>query len=213
MKQRCCLIGIAGPSCAGKGTLANWLAERLPAGILPVDAYYRPLDGLSLEERAKVNFDEPHSIDDELLAEQLIALMEGKAIYHPEYDFSRHTRKPQTIRLEPLPYIILEGLFTLHWEAVRRLLTASVYITAPDQVCLPRRIHRDQEERGRSEQSVRDQYEDTVAPMRKQFIEPTARYADLILNGTDLIEVNGQKTLALVSSVNISTISEAAVAG
>lgn len=214
MKQRSWLIGIAGPSCAGKGTLASWLADHLPAGILPIDAYYRPLDDLTLEQRAKVNFDEPHSIDEDLLLEQLKALKNGEAIEHPVYDFARHTRKQETVRLEPVPYILIEGLFTLHWRPVRELLDASVYITASDGICLTRRIDRDQRERGRSEDSVRHQYEETVCPMRHEFIEPTAVFADLLLDGTDTVEVNGAKTLQLVQNVvNISTISEAAVAG
>lgn len=195
MPRRLHLIGISGPSCAGKGTLTSWLAERLDAGILPLDAYYRPLDHLTVEERARVNFDDPSSLDEDLLEEQLRALIRGEIIQHPVYDFARHTRKPETVPLAPGKFVILEGLFALHWEQVRNLLDARFYITAPDDICLSRRVYRDQRERGRSEESVRRQYETTVEPMRHIFIEPSMRFAHVILDGTQPVEWNGQRVV------------------
>jgi uridine kinase len=192
------IIAIAGPSCAGKGTLAAWLAERLPASILPVDAYYRPLDHLSLEDRAQVNFDEPASIDDDLLREHLSALLAGQAVDHPVYDFARHTRKSESVRLEPHGFLIVEGLFSLYWDSIRPLFHAGIYIGAPDAICLRRRVYRDQRERGRTETSVRAQYEQTVQPMRSLFVEPTRHYAGLVLDGTRDIEWNGQRSLEYV---------------
>ena len=190
-----CIIAIAGPSCAGKGTLAAWLAERLPASILPVDAYYRPLDHLTLAQRAEVNFDEPSSIDHNLLSEHLSKLVRGQFIERPVYDFARHTRKAETVRLEPHGFLIIEGLFALYWESVRSLLSASIYVEAPNSTCLDRRVARDQRERGRTEESVRTQYEDTVRPMREMYVEPARQYAGLVLDGTAGIEVNGQHSL------------------
>lgn len=189
------LIGIAGPSCAGKGTLSNWLAERLPADVLPLDAYYFPLDNLSMEERARKNFDDPASLDEPLLVEQLLALRAGSPVNRPVYDFAHHTRAAESVRLEPHGYLLIEGLFTLHWERVRNLLNASIFITAPNGVCLDRRVDRDQRERGRTPQSVVSQYENTVSPMRSRFVDPTLEFADLVLDGTHPIEENGPRAL------------------
>jgi uridine kinase len=189
------LIGIAGPSCAGKGTLCHWLAQRLPASVLPLDAYYFPLDHLSLEERSRKNFDDPSSLDEALLAAHLAALRGGSAVNRPVYDFTRHTRAAECVRLEPHGYLLIEGLFTLYWERVRGLLSASIFITAPDGVCLDRRLDRDQRERGRTAQSVVSQYQTTVSPMRSLFVDPTSRYADLVLDGTHPVEQNGPRAL------------------
>ncbi|MBL8174602.1 MAG: (d)CMP kinase [Bryobacterales bacterium] len=192
------IVAIAGPSCAGKGTLAAWLAERLPASILPVDAYYRPLDHLTVEERSHVNFDEPASIDHELLFEHLRYLLDGRPVDHPIYDFSRHTRKEESVRLEPHGFLIVEGLFSLFWAPIRSLLHGGIYIEAPNTICLDRRVYRDQRERGRTETSVRCQYEETVQPMRALFVEPTRDFAGLVLDGTRDIEWNGQRSLEYV---------------
>lgn len=199
-------IGIAGPSCAGKGTLAAWLARRLPASILPIDAYYRPLDHLSLEARAAVNFDEPASIDDGLLQHHLSRLLAGDAVDRPVYDFAHHTRKQETIRLEPNGFLIIEGLFSLYWESVRQLYHASIYIQAPNKTCLTRRVWRDGQERGRSEESVRTQYSNTVKPMRDLYVEPTRQYARLVLDGSADIEQNGARALEYVRELGIPRV-------
>lgn len=192
------LIGIAGPSCAGKGTLCAWLATRLPAAILPLDAYYFPLDHLTCEERARKNFDEPASLDDGLLFEQLTQLRNGKPIDRPIYDFALHTRAPDTVRIEPCGYLLIEGLFTLYWENVRNLLSAGIYIAAPNDACLTRRVGRDQKERGRTPESVVAQYGETVKPMRTAYVEPTREFADLVLDGTRPIAENGTRALAFL---------------
>ncbi|MFN7933706.1 MAG: (d)CMP kinase [Bryobacteraceae bacterium] len=204
------IIAIAGPSCAGKGTLAAWLADRLQASILPIDAYYRPLDHLSLEERSHVNFDEPASIDNDLLFHHLSCLRAGQPVDHPIYDFARHTRKPESVRLEPHGYLIVEGLFSLYWDAIRPLYCAGIYIEASNPICLDRRVFRDQRERGRNEFSVRSQYHDTVEPMRCIYVEPTRQFAGLVLDGTRDIDSNGHLALQFVSK--ISTFSESLIA-
>lgn len=203
------LIGIAGPSCAGKGELCAWLARELQAPVLPIDAYYQPLDHLTPSQRAAVNFDEPASIDDALLINHLGALARGEAIEQPHYDFSSHTRAHLTTVLEPREFILVEGLFTLYWSPVREVLTASVYISAPDEVCLARRLDRDQRERGRTAESVISQYQNTVQPMRRQYVEPTMRHAGIVLDGQRPVPENGEAALAYLAK----KLSLAAVAG
>lgn len=185
------LIGVAGPSCAGKGTLCRWLSARFPAATLPVDAYYLPLDHLSVEQRAHVNFDDPASMDPQLLAQHLEALGRGETVAHPVYDFALHTREPRPAELEPQPLVFVEGLFPLYWPEIRKQLSASIFITAGNNVCLDRRIRRDTVERGRSAESVQSQYSATVEPMRGLYVDPTAAYAGLVLDGRLPIEENG----------------------
>jgi len=189
------LVGIAGPSCAGKGTLCQWLANRLGAGILPIDSYYRPLDHLSPQERDLVNFDEPFAIEAPLLVSDLEKLARGEAVYRPVYDFARHTRDGRTVVVSPGEFVLIEGLFTLYWPEVRRLLFVSIFIDAPDDVCLNRRIARDQAERSRTRTSVEAQYERTVSPMRARYIDPTLVYANLVLDGGRPVDEIGQAAL------------------
>lgn len=177
------IIGIAGASCSGKTELAQRLAQSLNAAVCTLDSYYRDLSHLAPEERARQNFDIPGALDDALLCEQVGALARGEAIRKPVYDFTRHIRSDRTEILEPTETLIVEGLFTLHWEQLRSQLDLKVFIEASDDICLQRRIDRDVRERGRTPQSVREQFAMTVQPMTELHIRPTQVFADLVLNG------------------------------
>lgn len=177
------LIGVAGPSCSGKSLLAAHLAARLDAAVLPLDAYYRPLDHLSPAQRARYNFDSPEAIDSDLLLSQVQQLHRGESVRLPAYDFATHTRLAQTVELAPQPWIILEGLFALYWEALRTMLGTKIYVELDEELCLQRRIERDTRERGRSRESVIRQYRATVAPMALQYVHPSRAQADLLISG------------------------------
>ena len=182
------LIGIAGPSGAGKSTLAHRIAADLAAPILSLDCYYRELGRLPLAERARLNFDEPGALDGELLTAQITDLAAGRAVEVPVYDFSRHTRAPETTPLAPGNFIVVEGLFALYWEAIRALVGTKVFVNAEDPVCFSRRMDRDVRERGRSPESVTGQYEHTVRPMAERYVLPTRAFADVVVSGTDLLD-------------------------
>ena len=189
------IIGIAGPSSSGKTVLARQLAASLPGTeVVSLDSYYRPLDGMPVEERAKRNFDDPASLDGELLREHLAAIAAGRAFDEPVYSFAEHTRTAQTRRIEPSPYLIVEGLFVLYWPELRAILDTKVYVRTGLEVCLGRRIKRDVAERGRTPQSVIAQYETTVRPAAEQFVIPTQQFADLIVSG----EEHTDKAMTLV---------------
>lgn len=180
------LIGIAGPSGAGKSYLAEHVANELGGAVIfRLDSYYHSLGHLSLVQRAHQNFDSPDSLDSALLTENLRDLSKGNSIEKPLYDFTVHTRKTETERVEPHPYIIVEGLFALYWEEVRKLEGTKVYVDLRDATCLERRIDRDIRERGRTRESVLEQYSTTVLPMAKQFVYPSREYADIVVCGDD----------------------------
>ena len=187
MSRHSYLIGIAGPSGAGKSYLACHLAERLHAPVLSLDRYYRDLSHLPLEDRALSNFDEPSAIEHDLLIEQAAALSEGKAIEVPIYDFSTHTRTPATDVFEPEDFVILEGLFTLHWPELRDLLGTPVFVDSTDDICLRRRLERDVRERGRTPESVIEQFRTTVAPMAQRYVRPTRDHAHVLVCGAEPI--------------------------
>ncbi len=188
MSGKSYLIGIAGPSGAGKSYLAQHLSERLQAPVLPLDRYYRDLSHLSLDERARTNFDDSAALEHELLIAQVAHLYEGKAIDTPTYDFSAHTRTAETQRFQPAPFVIIEGLFTLHWPELRRLLATRVFVDMTDDVCLQRRQERDVRERGRTPESVVEQFRATVAPMADRYVRPTRTHADVVIFGATPIE-------------------------
>jgi uridine kinase len=190
------LAGIAGPSCSGKTELAFWLAHRTGAPILNLDHYYRDLHDLSFEERAKANFDEPAALDHEEILRDARRLAEGGSVSAPRYDYSIHARVEGEQVIEPSPVIILEGLFALYWPGLRDLLQLKIYVDAPDSLCLERRLRRDVQERGRTPDSVRAQYDATVRPMAQLHILPTRDYADLVVNGAEALDVSGPQVLA-----------------
>jgi len=182
------LIGVAGPSGSGKSELSRRLAAAIGAPVVSLDSYYRDLTHLPLDERAATNFDEPASLEHELLLTQCQALFDGEAIDVPHYDFSCHTRVPGTQRVHPGETVIVEGLFTLYWKELRRMLHASVYVDLEDEACYARRLARDVRERGRTPESVEFQYFETVRPMAEQYIWPTRRHADLVVRGDAVLE-------------------------
>jgi uridine kinase len=190
------LIGIAGPSCAGKTELSRRLAAELNATVLPLDCYYRDLSDLPLEERARFNFDEPSALDHDLFLQHLLALAGGRQIERPVYDFSIHTRIAKTERIHPGSCVIVEGLFVLGWEDVRRLFGTGVFVDLPDGPCLERRIERDVRERGRTPESVRRQFAAMVRPMAELHVRPTRIYADLIIAGDNPIQDSVDAVLA-----------------
>lgn len=177
------LIGIAGPSGAGKSYLARHVAERLGAPILALDHYYRDLSHLSFMDREQTNFDEPAALEHDLLIAHVRELHTGKSIEVPTYDFSIHTRTDETRLFQSAPFVILEGLFTLHWPELRHYLGTRVYVDMKNKVCLKRRCERDVRERGRTRESVVEQFRTTVAPMAERYVKPTRTHADVVVYG------------------------------
>jgi uridine kinase len=190
------LIGIAGPSCAGKSFLAERIARELGASILHIDAYYRELDHYTLEQRATFNFDAPEAIETELLLHHVEELACGHAIERPVYNFSTHTRERQTVRLEPAQYVIIDGIFALFWPELRQLAGTKVYVNLGENKCLRRRKVRDVRERGRTEESVLRQFEKTVQPMAKLYVYPTRQFADIVVTGDHDIEEEAEQVLS-----------------
>lgn len=178
------LVGVAGGSGSGKTTVARALATSFRAEqvqIVLMDSYYRDRKGISLEERARINYDHPDAFDEPLLVEQLTALKAGRAVDAPVYDFTRHERAPDRVRVEPSRLIILEGILVLAVDAIRHLLDVKLFVDTAGDLRVLRRLRRDVAERGRTVDAVIDQYLTTVRPMHEAFIEPSRRHADLII--------------------------------
>lgn len=183
--KRPIVIGIAGGSGSGKTTIAHEVARLINDDdhiiTLTQDSYYKDNTGIPMSERKKINYDHPDAFDMPLLVAQINQLMHRKAVEMPVYDFTEHTRSSKTIHVEPADIIILEGILVLADENLRNLMDIKVYVDTDDDIRFIRRLERDLKERGRSLDSVIDQYLATVKPMYHQFIEPTKRYADIIV--------------------------------
>jgi uridine kinase len=176
------IIGIAGGSGSGKTTIAEAVLATLSGAVLiQHDCYYRHRHELTLAERSQVNYDHPDSLETELLIDHLTMLSKGATIDRPNYDFVSHLRASETDRIEPAPVIILEGILVLADSDLRERLDLRIYVDAEADIRLARRIRRDIEERGRTLQSVLEQYIEFVRPMYLEFIEPSKRYADLVI--------------------------------
>ena len=212
MSKKGILIGIAGASGSGKTLVAHTLCDSLQSqrvAIVEEDAYYRDLSHLPFEQRTKENFDHPDAFDHDLMVDHLKKLLRGKTVEQPRYDYAAHTRTKETRAFGPHDIIILEGILILSIPEVRALMDIKIFIdTAPD-ICLIRRLQRDIEERGRSVDSVLRQYQDTVRPMYQQFVEPSKRYADIIIPrggknviAIDILNSKLEKLIAAIETIH-----------
>lgn len=178
------VIGVAGGSASGKTTVVQRIVESLGDAhvtVLEHDRYYRERNDLRLEERAALNYDHPDSLETDLLVRHVKALREGKAVELPVYDFALYARKSRTETAVPRKAIIVEGILIFADAALRALMDVKVFVDTDDDTRFIRRLQRDTSERGRTVQSVIDQYLSTVKPMHLEFVEPSKRYADIIL--------------------------------
>lgn len=177
------VLGIAGGTGSGKTTVTSTILDKINAhtSLLEQDAYYRDMPNLSLEERAKLNYDHPDAIEFSLLIQHIKTLKTGVAIEKPIYDFTKHTRKKETIQIQPARILIVEGILIFAIPELRELFDMKIFVDTDDDERLLRRISRDLKERGRSFESVQEQYRNSVKPMHLEFVEPSKRYADVII--------------------------------
>ena len=182
------IIGIAGGTGSGKTFLANKIKTIYPhkeIQTLKQDAFYHDFSHMSFNEREKINFDHPSSIDCELLSKKIKLLSDKRKVLVPCYDYSKHLRKNNQYAINPVDIIIVEGIFVLYFKTIRDLLKVKIYLHTPTQLRFQRRLERDKLKRGRSLESIEKQFREFVQPMHKKYIEPTKEYADVILNGLD----------------------------
>jgi len=178
------LIGVAGGSGSGKTTVSHAILERVGRdriAYLQHDAYYRDRSALPPAERARINYDHPDSLETDLLIEHLKQLRAGRAIEMPQYDFAQHIRKAETRRVEPRAVILVEGILIFADRALRDLFDIKIFVDTDPDLRFLRRLQRDIAERGRTVESVIAQYLETVRPMHLEFVEPSKRYADVII--------------------------------
>jgi uridine kinase len=177
------IIGVVGGSGSGKTTVARAIqqAMHVRAAFLDQDGYYKDLGHMTLAERKLVNFDHPDSIDTDLFVEHLEQLVRGEPIDKPTYDFAEHTRAEARVRVEPNPIVLVDGILLFADKRLRELFDIKVYVDVADDVRFIRRLERDVVERGRTMSDVIRQYLNTVRPMHLEFVEPSKRYADVIL--------------------------------
>jgi len=198
------LVGIAGGSGAGKTTLVNVISEKLKAWasieatIVNHDSYYKEYSHLSKTEKDKLNFDHPNSLDNHLFVEHLALLKQGQSVLAPVYDFATHSRLTNTIIIKPSSVILVDGILLLVEPKIREILDIKIFLDTPADIRILRRLHRDINERGRTVESVINQYLTTVRPMHEQFVEPSKQYADLILFGENWSESQLETVINLI---------------
>ena len=178
------IIGLGGGSGSGKTTIARSIVEAIGpdnVALIQHDAYYHDQTDLPMEERVKVNYDHPDSFETSLLVAHLRELRAGRPIERPIYDFTVYNRLRETVRVEPQPAVIVEGILVLYEPELRDLMDLKIYVDTDPDLRILRRLERDLKERGRSFDSVHDQYLATVRPMHLQFVEPSKRYADIVI--------------------------------
>ncbi|MGA8944067.1 MAG: uridine kinase [Thermoactinomyces sp.] len=188
------IIGVAGGTGSGKTTVAKNLVKQLSESViyLEQDSYYKDQSHLAFEERIKTNYDHPLAFDNDLLYHHLLQLKAYQPIHKPIYDYTQHTRSKETVYLKPKDVIILEGILILDDERLRELMDIKIFVDTDADVRILRRIDRDIKQRGRTLESVIDQYLNVVRPMHLQFVEPSKRYADLIIpeGGHNQVAIN-----------------------
>ena len=178
------IIGIAGGTGSGKTTVVKNIAKALPphcVAVVPIDSYYNDTTNMTPEERKAINFDHPDAFDWKLLTEHVKKLKSGEAIEQPTYSYIESNRQKETIHVEPKPVIIIEGIMALHSKKLRDIMDLKIFVDTDSDVRLIRNIRRDVVERGRTVEMVLDRYEKVLKPMHEQFIEPTKKYADIII--------------------------------
>ncbi|MGV3615555.1 MAG: uridine kinase family protein [Fimbriimonas sp.] len=195
-------IAIAGGSCSGKTTLAYALSERLDATLVRIDDYYHRLDHLTYDERCEVNFDHPDSIDSQRLIRDMAALLRGETIVAPRYDFTRHTLFAEGEEVVPKPIVIVEGLFSLCYPELAEMCQIRVFVDAPEDVCLQRRVERDVRERGRTPGEVVGRFESHVAPMYRAHVLPSGDLANVRVCGIGSIPDARDGVLARVPAIS-----------
>ena len=182
-KNKITIVGIAGGSASGRTTIVNKIKSTFGDDILVIshDSYYKAHNDLSYDERSRLNYDHPESFDTERMIQDVKKLQNGEEIDIPVYDYTVHNRSDQTIHVKPKKVILIEGILILYDKALRDLMDIKVFVDTDADERLMRRITRDISERGRSVESVLRQYQETVKPMHEQFVEPSKKYADIII--------------------------------
>ena len=178
-----CVIGIAGGTASGKTTIVNKLKKLFENDVelISHDCYYKAHDDMPYEERTKLNYDHPSSFDTDRMIEDIINLKQGKTVYRPVYDFSIHNRVPETVKVEPKKVILVEGILIFENKELRDLMDIKIFVDTDADERLMRRIIRDMKFRGRTIESILTQYKTTVKPMHEEFVQPSKKYADIII--------------------------------
>jgi uridine kinase len=194
-------IGITGGSCSGKTTIARGVVGRLAergAALISIDSYYHGLVSAAPEDIERYNFDDPLALDHDLLAHHLRELAAGRAVDIPVYEFKTHKRTDRVERVEPVAYVVIEGLFPLYWEEVRSLLRTGVFVDVPHPTCLERRLMRDVVERGRPREEVIRRFHEMARPMFEKYVLPSRQFADVVVDGERPVEESVEAVLKKV---------------